>query len=118
DIGVHIASSNAGGGSQCNNSGSEMECTVPGVTAGSSWSGSVQLAVDRGSPLAPGDSRNGGGEVRLTGNFNDVSGFNIRVQGPDKPPSVKEISGTVTDQATGEAIPNATVHLVDGANKD
>ncbi|MFS8520113.1 MAG: carboxypeptidase regulatory-like domain-containing protein [Micromonosporaceae bacterium] len=120
DIGVHIASSSAGADSRCNSSGSEMDCTVPVVPGnGGSWSGSVQLAVDRGSPLAPGDTRNGQGEVRLTGvGGGDVSSFTIRVQGPDKPPAVKEISGTVTDQDTGEPIANATVVLVDGAENE
>src|SRR5690606_991561 len=64
DIGVYIASPDAGQGSRCSNSGSVMDCTVPTISAGGPpWSGSVQIAVDRGSPLAPGDTRSGRGEV-------------------------------------------------------
>ena len=112
DRGVHIASPAQG----CNlsNNDTRMDCAIPEIQPGQAWSGVAQIAVQGNSPVQAGETENGTAQVALTGNFNSQTTFNVRVQGPDRPPGVAEVSGVVTNEQTGEPISGAEVFLTDG----
>jgi hypothetical protein len=118
NLGVYIDSDSAGGGANCslNGSATEMDCSIDDIGPNQTWTGSVRIAAAPNSSLPPGESRNGTGQMTLTGSvFSGSQTFNVRLNGPDKAPQVAEISGTLLDIDTGEPIPNARVLLVDGA---
>jgi hypothetical protein len=111
EFGVHIAS--VPGGCQAQSNDSFMECTIAAIGGGQTATVVAQLGVPGNSPVEAGDSRNGTGQVSLTGNFQGNTSFNVRLQGPDRPPGVPEVSGVVRDEQTGEPIEGARVILAD-----
>ena len=119
DFGVGIVSAEVINGSRCSTSGNPpnfMQCPIGDLGPGETRTIVAHLAVDPSSPLPAGESKNGDAEVQLgTG---ERQTFNIRLQGPDQAPSITQISGVVTDQATGEPIDHANVILIDGAGAE
>jgi hypothetical protein len=112
EFGVNIAS--VPGGCRAQNNNSFMECTIAAIGGGQTASVVAQLGVPGNSPVQAGDSRNGTGQVNLTGNFQGSTSFNVRLQGPDRPEGVPEVSGVVRDEVTAEPIEDARVLLADG----
>jgi hypothetical protein len=109
DFAVHIASAPP----ECTLANrSRMDCVIPQIPPGGTWNGLAQVAVDGNSPLQAGETRNGTAQVLLSSGGGQQQ-FNVRLQGPERPPGVPEVSGSVTNEATGEPIEGATVLLVD-----
>ncbi|WP_203859304.1 carboxypeptidase regulatory-like domain-containing protein [Plantactinospora mayteni] len=75
----------------------------------------------RAGNVAAGQSRSG--NVRVTANVGNDSAAaqrNITVRGPEAPPpaqTVAEVSGRITNEATGDGVPNASVRLTDGQGR-
>jgi hypothetical protein len=111
EFGVNIASVPGGCRAQSNNS--FMECTIATIGGGQTASVVAQLGVPGNSPVPAGESRNGTGQVSLTGNFQGTTSFNVRLQGPDRPEGVPEVSGVVRDELTADPIGGAQVILAD-----
>jgi hypothetical protein len=114
DLGVHIASAPPECGLTNNNT--RMDCTIAQIPPGQTWVGLTQVSVHGNSPLQAGETRNGTAQVVLSGG--DQQQFNVRLEGPERPPGVPEVSGFVTDEATGERIEGAAVLLVDSQNAE
>src|SRR5690606_18504295 len=93
-----------------------MECRLNEFSPGVRSIGAVSIGVHGNSTLQAGQTANGQLSVSLSGNFQSAppqTSVSVRVRGPERAPSVKEVSGIVTDQATGEPIQGARVYLVD-----
>ncbi len=110
-IGVHIVSQPPGctpGGN-----GSRLDCTIDPLDPGGSWSGVVQIGVHGNSNVQAGERRSGQVQVVVSG-VHPPTTFGVTVHGPERAPTVEEVSGYVTNERTGERISGATVYLVDG----
>jgi hypothetical protein len=110
DRGVNIASTPDGCSLSSNNT--RMDCTLPDIPSGQTWSGVAQLAVQGNSSVQAGETENGTAQVQLS--TGGQTTYNVRVQGPDRPPGVAEVAGFVTNEQTGDPIPDAQVFLTDG----
>ncbi|MEO3929943.1 carboxypeptidase regulatory-like domain-containing protein [Micromonosporaceae bacterium B7E4] len=75
----------------------------------------------RAGNVAAGQTRSG--NVRITAEVGDDSASaqrNITVRGPEAPPEVQtvaEVSGRITNEATGDGVPDASVRLTDGQGR-
>src|SRR5690606_33266416 len=103
----------------CNTSGNRtvVECQLNELPPGVRSIGAVSIGVHGNSTLQAGQTANGQLSLSLSGSFQSApppAAINVRLRGPERAPSVKEISGIVTDRSTGEPIEGATVILVDG----
>ena len=114
DLGVHIASAPP----ECTltASNTRMDCTIGQIPPDQSWVGLTQIGVHGNSPLQAGETRNGAAQVALASG--GTQQFNVRLQGPERPAGVPEVSGFVTDESTGEPIEGASVLLVDSQNAE
>jgi hypothetical protein len=108
-IGAVIQSAPNGCGLGSNNT--RMDCTVD-IPPGGTFSGVAQIGANGNAPVEAGESRSDVGEIFLSTGARQQ--FNVKVNGPEKAPSVKEVSGVVTDRDTGEPVPGARVILKDG----
>jgi hypothetical protein len=116
DLEVHIATPPSGCNVASNNT--LMNCNIGELGPEEQWTGVAQVGVHGNSSLQAGESRNGTADVQLTGGYSGSRSFNIRLHGPERQPSVAEVSGFVTDESTGERIEGATVLLVDSQNAE
>jgi carboxypeptidase family protein len=110
EFGVQIASANGECSLSSNNT--RMDCNLGDIPAGQSQQIVAQIAVPGNSPVQAGETESGNAQVSLS--TGGQGSFNVRVQGPDRPPGVPEVSGVVTDENTGEGIEGANVFLTDG----
>jgi hypothetical protein len=114
EFGVHIPS--APGECSRSNSDTFMECNLGEIPPRQSRSVVAQVGVHGNSNLQAGETRNGNAQVTLSSG--GQTSFNVRLQGPDRPQGVAEVSGVVTDQTTGKGIDGATVFLTDSQDRD
>ena len=97
-----------GNGSQaltCNDNAFEGEGNDPKTLA-------ITVSAKNPSGLQQGQTRDG--SVNIEGNQNGDS-VNVSLKGPQQAASASEVSGKVTDQATGDGVPGAQVTLKDSA---
>ena len=116
ELQVHIASAPPECALASNNT--RMDCAIAEIAPGATWTGVVQIAVHGNSQLQAGETRNGTAQAILTSHGGQSQTFNVRLQGPDRPPAVAEVTGFVTDESTGERIEGASVLLVDSQNAE
>jgi carboxypeptidase family protein len=97
------------------NGPNEVDCTVPTIKAGDSWTKVIQLKPPATASINPGDSKSGNGQVVLDSGASGT--FKVTLDGPSQqaPTFVTQVSGFVKDVTTGAAIPGATVTLQDAA---
>jgi hypothetical protein len=94
-------------------------CNIPANPINSGETVTFTATLTAGN-LAPGQSRNG--QVRVSaqaGGDQDSDARNMTVRGPEQQQvqTVAEVSGKVTDEATGEPVAGATVALLDSQRR-
>lgn len=109
EFGVHIASAN--GNCTRSNNDSFMECDLGDIQPGQSANVAAQIGVLGNSNVPPGETRNGSAQLSLSSG--GQGSFNVRLQGPDRPEGVAEVTGVVTDENTGDGLDGADVFLTD-----
>jgi hypothetical protein len=72
----------------------------------------VTVSAKNPSGLQPNQQRNGSISIESSNGRGNVG---VRVRGPQQAASATEVTGTVTDQATGDGVPGAQVSLKDSA---
>ncbi|AVT33356.1 hypothetical protein C6361_32320 [Plantactinospora sp. BC1] len=88
------------------------------IDLGATKSYSVTL---RAGNVPAGQTRSGSVQINAqVGDDSDSAARNITVRGPEAPPEVQtvaEVSGRVTNEATGEGVPGASMRLTDGQGR-
>ncbi|WP_433053237.1 carboxypeptidase-like regulatory domain-containing protein [Dactylosporangium sp. CS-033363] len=120
DLGLTISSKPAG----CSDGTTSTSCDIDSLAIGATKNLPIGISPPAQSSIPAGGSKSGGGQAIITAGGSDTKGFNVTLKAAAAAPTtqaapttVTEVSGTITDSATGKAVGGATVVLEDGAGK-
>jgi hypothetical protein len=99
----------------CTGSGSTgVNCTVDVPKDNGTKDVALTLVAKNPVSLGQGQTKQDNGSVALE--FGETKNFSVTLHGPSQAPMVTEVSGTVTDGTTGQAVKDALVVMKDGAD--
>ncbi|MGH3714986.1 MAG: carboxypeptidase regulatory-like domain-containing protein [Micromonosporaceae bacterium] len=107
----------------CTVAGNSLQCTIDRLGPNDSQSFFVKLQPPRSGGPAAGESRSGRGQARIeyeddTNSNNNSAGYQVTLNGPDKPKQVAGVTGVVKDEKSKKPVGNAKVAITDSAGKE
>ncbi|UWZ36489.1 carboxypeptidase regulatory-like domain-containing protein [Dactylosporangium roseum] len=106
---------------ECSGSGTHLTCTLATLSDGDKKNLPIGVKPPAQSTIPAGQSKQGAGKVILTNGGSETKNFTATLKSNAQPTqgaqTVTEVSGTVSDSTTGNAIKGAQVVMQDGAGK-